>query len=453
MSKQIKETLYNKMPIHATEALAKALIRFVAAYETRGTHPAAFNTPFLGIDPCAFINSDRDDYFALFSMHEEDMKKNMKPNNNEVFGVKTGGLLAQAAKVAEQENTYDYNAMKRHVNSISSINKSFKVVSDPLNIMLIYTAHVFMVSDIKQQIKEQAVVAVLMYLQYKFFTSLSGHRFRYKPDINVMRAMFEGLSNKFDIKRLGTWRSVIEERAKAFIAKGSIHYDTLVKFDDDAKILYVITDLQSRLRNQVNIITEEFMKAKENKNAITIYSNIGTDIDGDKTLMACTDSYDMAIASVYNDCLSRNRILDQRFLRGIVGMFSSISYPMLNAIVIGFSELATRQAKEKTSDDVVYVNDLSVPVGAHAVVQHIIQKSYRYCAQKGVAPDRRGEVLKIVKEVYGNSRIADPGIVAVKEAVSRIVSEYNKSTREATVAALRIGFIMYIVCLSFKYMK
>lgn len=45
---------------------------------------------------------------------------------------------------------------------------------------------------------------MLLFLQYKFFTSLVNYRFKYKANEAIMTATYEQLSNKYYIKVYGT---------------------------------------------------------------------------------------------------------------------------------------------------------------------------------------------------------------------------------------------------------
>ena len=51
--------------------------------------------------------------------------------------------------------------------------------------------------------------------------------------------------------------------------------------------------------------------------------------------------------------------------------------------------------------------------------------------------------------LYRSSRVSDPIVVKIKDSVSNFIDSTKLSSREATNASLKIGFIMYIILLSF----
>lgn len=462
MSHEIKDTLSAFIKIEMTPALANAVIRFVNAYESRGTHPEAFNSPFLGLYPCFFLTKDRDDFFAIFDVDNKEITSHINKHSNghdTIFGITTRSLMdsfrgmldnLRRSMVIQGITASD---VRRMVNDITSIDSNFKVASDPLNIFVTYLLHITAISTLKDELKRTVLFKLLMLLQYKFFTSLVNHRFKYKPDESVMVAMFESLTNKFDIKQYGTWKKVMESRAEQFVQKDSLHYNTFINYDDDKKILYVITDVQTRIRNQINIVTHEFMLAKERHDKIGTYSHMGTDAEGEKVIMSGNSGFDMMIASVYNDSLAVTRFLDDDALMLVSGMFRGLPLPKIRSLLITFSELAVKQAKAGQSQVIKEENGIVIFVGSQALIQNIIQKSYRYCIQSKINMRQVASILKAIKDVYSSSRISDDGIIQVRESVNKLILELQSNRRDATVSSFRIAFVLYIIILSFKYLK
>src|SRR5574344_829110 len=145
MSHEIKDTLSAFIKIEMTPALANAVIRFVNAYESRGTHPEAFNSPFLGLYPCFFLTKDRDDFFAIFDVDNKEITSHISKHSNghnTIFGITTRSLMdsfrgmldnLRRSMVIQGITASD---VRRMVNDITSIDSNFKVASDPLTIFV-----------------------------------------------------------------------------------------------------------------------------------------------------------------------------------------------------------------------------------------------------------------------------------------------------------------------------
>ena len=462
MANTIRDTLTERLHITITPTLAKSIIRYVLGYETYKTNINAFASPYLGIDSCVFREADRAGFFDLFNVEGNTVTNVVKSkiSGQNIFGVATKhlveGLASGISQLSSDLSTAGFTQleMKRIINDIPAIDPNFKIASDPFNIFCIWVTHLVLVSTLPDKLKYDTAMSVLRFLQYRFFTSIVNYRFRYKPNETVMQTTFESLSDKFDIKRYGTWKAVIDARAQDFLSPKSIHYKTLINGGDDKAFLYVITDIQSRMRSQINLYVEEFMRIKESGDLIGSYGSTGTDKeDGQKMILSVESGLDMAISSVYQDTMSVSRLLDDRAIRLTAGLFTALRPDQIRQMMLAFSEYCVKMAKTKNDDKISTIGDEELYIGGHVLVQQIIQQTYRYCRNNGTNINSPVAILKTTKDVYSSSRISDPGIIAVKSSVGNLVLELQASRRETTLSALRVAFIMYIMLLAIKYIR
>lgn len=458
---EIKHMFDTHLNITITPILAKSIIRFVTAYETVDQNAKAFNSPYLGVHKCCFLNTDRDNFFSLFDTDFKYIQKLISPHvsGNKTFNISLTDLqnfIKKIFTVGTKLTTIKgltNKELKILINDISTVDKNFNVVSDPFNLFITYLLHRTKIAAIPDALKEETMFKTIMLLQYKFFTSLVNYRFKYPANENVARAAFEALNNRFDIKVYGTWKKLMEARGRQFISNEGLHYQTILNYDDDKKILYILSDTQSRIRNQVNTVMDEFMKTKANEDIIGTYSHLGTTNEGQIKMMDGTEGFDLLISSVYNDSLSVPRLLDEQAIRLISGLFSNLSAAKLRSVLISFSEYAVQQAKSGQSKKIITENDRTIFIGTEVLIQNLIQKTYRYCIFSKVNMSRPVEIIKTTKDVYSSSRILDEGIVSVRESVAKLILEIQDSRREATIATLRIAFITYLILISIKYLK
>ena len=469
MSQEIKDLLETNFPVVIDNKLATAIQKLVAAYKTRGTNPLAFDSPYLGLQPCYFLTKDRDAFLELFACHNNDLAKifAMPGQHGATQGLTERSFFAKMTK--ELSTLIKYltpmltksfslsgvaaGDIRKIIAEMSSVDKNFRVASDPMNIFLSYILHKTANANLPKKVIHDTMFNLVMYLQYKFFTSLVNWRFRHRPDEATMVAMFENLTNKFDLKQYGTWGKLMEARAESFVEEGGLHWNTLKLFNDDAKILYFITDVQTRLRNQINIITSEFMETKARHDKIGSYSHVGTDDEGQKIVLSEAQGFDHMIASLYNDVLSVPRFMDANALAIVHGMFRGLPLAKLRAMFIHFSELAVKQAKAGQGQLVKNEGGVLVYVGAQILIQNLIQKTYRYCINAKVDMNKVAAILKAVRDVYSSSRIQDEGVVQVRASVDVLIKSLIDNTRAATLAQYRIAFICFLVILSFRYIR
>lgn len=465
MTAEIKRVFSEKLPLNITPVIAKELINYVIWYETKDNNSEVLNSPYLGIQPMYFTNKDRDGFLDIFSTKEMDLKQiilGYTDGNDVVFGVSLkrdivkmfksylDGMIRGATQLGIATSD-----MRKIVQDISTVNSDFRVAGDPFNLFVSYLLYVLDNCNLPTAQKDMCKFKTLMFLQYKFFTSLVNHRFPYKADEATMQAMYESLTMKFDIKKYGTWYKVMEERAIDFLAKGSIHYDTIKNYDDDKKIIYFITDVQTRIRNQINIVMTEYMTFKKNMDSMGSYSHIGTDIDGEKAFFNTDSGMDLMINTVQNDCLAIGRLMDEKALMLCTRLFAGTTFTKLRMLLIAFSEKAVKDAKSGTADKTKEENGIILDVGYLCLIRNLLQKSYRYCIQADVNLKRPVDVIKTVRDVYGSSRISDPGIIQVRESVNYMVRDLflSQLKNPNMVASYRLAFILYIVLISLKYLK
>ena len=476
-STEIKDALTKELPLHITDVTCKKVIGFVRSYEIRDEHPLAFNTPYLGLHKCTFTIADRDAYFSLYDVDSSKFTKFLSKYNlrTDTFFHVPLRLITNISNMdtrtyfqtspdttMHSSNDVDVGGkvdnavlshLKKVIADISTINNDFKVLSDPLNIFISYSLYCIYNSSVDSKLKYDSMFSSLMLWQYKFFTSLVCRRFHYKPNEDIMRAMYEGMNAKFDVKRYGTWKRVMEARAELFLSEDSIHKQAIRDYTDDKEVLYLISDAQTRIRNQVNLVMAEFMVAKDKNDKIGNYSTMGTDVDGELNFLDNQGIWDNVTHNVYNDAMSVNRFLDDKPIRFIASVFTNITVQKFRIYLISFSERTVKQFKSGEEDQIRKIDDIDLIYGTHKLIEEMIQVTFKYCRNNGIDIHNLPKVIQATKDVYSSSRISDKDILLVRDSCTYMTTEILDSLREATLTAYRTGCIMYIILLAYKYLR
>lgn len=398
-----------------TPELANKIIDYVIRYELKGTNPLAFNTYMLGVHKCFFGNNDRDNFLSLFNITVSDIR-------------------TATAKV-------------------SSINSQLRVLSDPFNLWIPYVIHGILVSPALSKFPKQheAAIKCIMLLQYKFFTSLVNHYFPYTPNENIMRAMFENMQYKFEIKVHGTWANVLKARAEQLLSDSSIHLKTLYDFNNDKNILYFISDLQTRVRSQMNTVTAAFYEAKQKNDTIMTYSSMGVDNEGVSSLIDASNPIESAISNIYSDCLNLNSFLDPKLMSIAISQFKNVNPVTFKSFIIAFSEYAVKMHKSGKSKEITVIEDYELYTGPEIFVTTLLRQCYRFCTNNRIDLNRPLLVLKAIKDAFSSSRISDEDILKLRKTMEHFVLKLQANRREIIMSGLRIGFVLYLILLSFKY--
>ncbi len=412
----LKQLLYEYYNIEITKHHYLAIQKYVKEFELRPSHIETLNNSLLGNSKMYFLPKDAE---ALFNIFNVDTKK-----------------------------------FKALVHTAASIDVTRHVTSDIFNLFIPWICHQTRMSKLPNKIKTELQVLVIKMLHYKFFTSTINHMLPHGADEGTMRYTIDHLSNKFFIKqhKTSTWGLVIDFRARDVINDKSIHYHVLQSYHPDDKILYVITDIHTRLRKQLISIILRFYKDKEDGNSVVSSAMVG-EIGGEKVIREISSSLDTMAMKVCNSCLNLNEFIDHEMLNIAVVVTKNVKAEVLSAFLTSFSDLAVRQQKKGDAELSKGRGDNELLLGYRILLTHIIQKTYRECIlDKEVDVSKRLPILYKTRDVYRSSRIQNRDILIIKNSVEALVNKYSKSSRSATNASLRIAFLTYIILISMKHL-
>jgi hypothetical protein len=443
MASQIVQLLDTRFPVVISDTNYRQVKSFCVSFETRDTHPYALNTAYLGLYKIQFTKNDRNTYFEIF------------------YG------KSQNTTIHHIEQTIDISKFKPYINNptaseisislkdVDAIDETRKIQSDVFNIFTVYLLHKVHTSSLNQNIKTDYIVTLLKILQYKFFTSLVGQRFKYGANEEIMRSTIDNLSNKFAIVQYGSWKKLIETRAIEFYSKDSVHYKTIVQGSDDKALLYLITDLQTRLRNQINIITSKYYEAKDSADTIRSYSLTGKDLDGEKILIDQKSVFDTITDNLVREMYVLTDLIDNELITLVCRLYPNITSNTFKLVLRKLSIKIVEQSKvkntEKGIDEIRKSGDIEIYIGLRAYIRNLIQHTYRFCILNRININNKLAILKAIKDVYSSSRISNKDILSVKESTAILVDSCGVSKRTATLASLRLAVITYLIIKSFKY--
>lgn len=413
-AKTLKQILLADYNVEVTRSHIKQLETYCNEFEIRDSHVEAFNTPMLGLAKAYFLNKDR---VALFNIFHIDVLE-----------------------------------FERAIFECPIVKKEYKVSSDEYNVLTIWLLHLIHRSKtLSDKDRDLGMMLLMKLLHYKFFTSLVNHNFPHGANPEIMAATIDNLSAKFDIKQpeTSTWRLVIEARSRDVIDPESIHWETIDKFGDDAKVLYVITDIQTRIRTRLVLVVQQYYAQREKGIRIGT-THMVSDIDGEKVIKSLEGSYDSVIEGVCNQCINAGKFVKHDYVALIAKLSINIREDMLRDLLIKFSDYAAEQYHTHNQNKVSSDKTGNLLLGYKILITDIIQKTYRAAiTDREVNVKSKLAILDKTRTIYRSSRIADPDILKIKDSVEAFVMAHSGYTREATIASLRISFLQYIILLSF----
>lgn len=414
MSTEIRDAYRKHLPQTVSPATAKRLVEFCQGYEVKKNHAEVLHDSSLAISRMYFHIQDQEELFSHFDISRKEMKD--------------------------------------VINRVGAIDKGFVVVSDPYNQFTIWLVHVLQNSPIPSSKVYAAQMALLKMMHYKFFTSLVQVFFKHDPDEGIMRATIEGLSRKFNITIHGSWYKVIENQCREILQQSGIYSSVIKGFTPDDKVLRMISDSQTRLRNMIKGVAQEFYKSHEANIGFGSYGRANT-IAGEKLIKAGDDTILNMSSGISNSILNYSSFIDYELIASITEYVGNVTPAMFREFVVYVTETAVWQGRNGKLDLVKEANGRREYLGIRVLIQALLQKTYRHCIERGVNVKSKKEVFLATKNIYTSSRMAENDILEVKDALSKLVSDSKVTSRKSTMASIRTCFVLYVMVKSFSYMK
>lgn len=375
-------------------ALVKAVHNYAQTWLNKSDdHIHFFGGNLLGVHPIRYTSSDRNDWL------------------DELLGI-------------------DEGEVRKQVISLPTINEEWRRATDVVNISCLYLTHRAYNSSLPTDQKEQLMIDSLMIMQFKLLSSLIAHFFRYPADEKTALATYAALSKKFAIKQCGNWYNVLLERSKDIISKESIHLQTIIKFNDDAAIVYMITDIQGRLRNMIKNLWNVFdMVRTQDAKILTTGGTI--ELDG-KVVVRDVGRYFTPYSRYLQEIVHDETVFIKMEL---VEVIASTQYTMPMELLTQTLKYVVEASKS---------NDKVVAECLNETLLHAFDFLHRDRRAQEAMSDL-GALITKLQAIYKASRSSDPALIKMRELGEKIVKKAIASKSDSTIASVRTGMFLYIV--------
>lgn len=148
----------------------------------------------------------------------------------------------------------DENTLQEALFELPTVHRDHQVASDAMNLSCIWLVHGLLNADLPDKLKYDALISVILVLQYKFLTSRLYRHFIYPADKAVAEATYASLSMKFDLKQYGSWGAYLRARAEDILNEHSSRFKQFKDMQDDREIEKIVNDIQTRLRKTLKLI-------------------------------------------------------------------------------------------------------------------------------------------------------------------------------------------------------
>lgn len=330
---------------------------------------------------------------------------------------------------------YSEYDIRKAITSLPTVDASWVRATDIINLSSLYLAHAIFKSNLSPKQKEEGMIDILLLMHYKLISSLMAHYFKYPADEQTAVATYAALSKKYALKVHGTWGAVLRERCRDIISTNSIHYKTLERFDDDDAIVYMITDIQGRLRNMVKNLYVVFeMVRTQNAKILTVGGTV--ELDGKMVVRDISNNY-----TPYRRYLSEIVLDTPRFVKPeLIEIITSVMSTMSEAMLTGSLNYISEQAKENNK----VVNEF---------LDEILLHAFEYLSTDSRAREKFKDIPALISRLRGlymASRSSDPALLKLRNTGEKLIRKAVQSKNPSMLAAVRTGVLLYVVLRTFS---
>lgn len=312
------------------------------------------------------------------------------------------------------------------------ITKDFNVSSDIFNLTCLYLIHrVLIDSKLSEHDRHICSTDLALILNYRFLTSLLNQYFRYTADIKAAQAAYAALSNRFLIKRLGSWKEVLVYRTKDLVDKNGIHFDNIYKYNDDKSIIDILNDHQGRVRDIIKNVYQEHLNVINNNTLIYTASSVGNDLEGTEIIKDKTrglENYIKYLEDIIFD-------YDAFSKKELIGLVMEVSYTTNTNNLVNCLEYISKAYLTKENKLIVELLNLCVNVSFNYLNEHEFNITDRINIPT---------FLSKLKGCYTTAKTKDVNLERLREIGTEIVHKANGVINTQATISTRTSLFLYI---------
>jgi hypothetical protein len=392
---KLKDLITKHFSVKITPELVKKLGRFKLALMSKNEdNMGYFSSFYFGVHAIRFTDEDKENFFMLIDV--------------------------------------DASELKKDILTLDSVKASWNVVVDPFNFSCSVLQRMILMSTLSQKMKEDAFVDTGIIVEFKMITSMYSQYFSFQVDENLATLVYEKMSKKFIIKRLGSNYKVLEYFAKVRFDDKEKH--KLLESNKVEKFTYYISNLHTTVKSSVLEQYSLLVKVKEEEETRQTSSVLGKGEDDEARIVDVEDIHSFYINAVKQKVFIRHEFINEK-LFGLIGdLFSKVKISAVKdtAILI----------HEKSLTDPSIMN----------LLEDIVEVCIYYLYIGKLYPpysDRMVAVIKFLKNYWSSSSLKDKKMNETKVKLIAFVKEATgiKTSWILTSTAIILAIYIYVLAI------
>lgn len=324
----------------------------------------------------------------------------------------------------------DKEEIQKEFYKTPGIVKAYKVSSNATNIVLVCLLSLVWKTSLPEDIKIDAMKDIYHIFAYKQIGSMYSHWFKYETPLPIAKAVFESLTDKYLIKKLGTWENLFNHQAKVLLPpKGSVTKKLISGTTDD--IVKVINDFQNRIRDILKNIYIKLIEVKEGNNNLiktTNQHNLLSDDDGGTNgLKEMTDNPNKYIV----------------YLKSIINQATDF----INKDYIYLVSKFNKNIDNKKLEEVLfYISQNILDLDKEDFISPIIESSLVYLKSKKIHNYKTQllDCLKLLTGYFKASKVPDVNLRNAKQKLYKITEEALNINTKWVITPIVLSICLYL---------
>lgn len=281
---------------------------------------------------------------------------------------------------------------------------------------------------LRQEGAELAIRALL----YKYLGSLLFRNYPYPADEGTALATVAAMSRKFLIKTHKNWGDLLHKRAAEIISPRSVYRRAYMEMANDKDVIYMVSDIQNRLRELIKSINKIFYKLHEEGKKVLTEKSVRTEVDGTVVLQDRSRQFTTFVRYL-------NEVMDDPRSFVIDELVEVVADSMRKMDPNHLRDALLWMSRFKHAPKHEYITELANETLIYTFGMMTSDREL-YNARGGLMP-----LMTKLRAMYMASRMADPTLLKTKELSERVTRHAIKSKNESVIAAVKTGVQLYLV--------
>lgn len=370
---------------------------------------------------------------------------NKNPDHMEFFGGNLTGTLRvmftpkdeakffdEIVKIDPDDITFGLRGVEGIVKKEDGVTPKFEVSSDPFNLTCVYLIHRLKQSkDLSNFQRNNALLDVGLIVNYRFLTGRISWHWKYLADKPTAQAVYAALSQRYLIKKLGTWQKVMQYRAEELIDDEGLHAKTLMNFEPVEAVVQMVNDMQGRIRDMIKNIFDENVKIKAANEKIQSEKSIINDIEGTEIIKDRLNGMETYIMYLNQQVGDKNSFLKAELLDIVMQVSKTASSNNLEKVLTWMSNASFGKHKKIVDN----------------VLRQTIMVSFNYLWSHGFTVSHKlrvAEFLNRLRGCYTSAKSKDPELLDLRDNTADLIQLAIGHQSPQPLASLRTAVLLYI---------